>query len=425
MESEELARRCLPWLLMSRFSNLLLSLRKPIKYDRLVGTDVAGVFVPAASSFVVVDRVDYSYLPSEKPGTVAVKVTGGYAYAFLPNGEKVVFGSRRIAREVGTVEVRHSRKKVNDYQVSAVVRDVARLRLGGVFAAVVKKYARELGYYFEPGKRSTVTVKVRSGDAVATYTFEVTTYHLLYGDALINVAPGVVPAILHLIRESPGNVFPQAAVDALSGVVDRYRELGERVMPLVPVLQGTGHGSFLYVLGELEQSKPGGSAKTLATRRLGKGVEGSVILDEKNGKLLLRVAFRPFSPPALVALNYPPFNIAPLAVAANSEKYWDLVKAALDRAKKAGAKITWEYSAEYAALADATLTADDVRVAMREGYPSIKTLDAIAEKISALSDVADIVSHAYGRTHIATIDEILVNGLHVGESEGEQEKAPA
>jgi len=439
MTAEERASGALPWELQWRFQNVILSLpeaearaRRSTGDRYLVVNEVTkSVFIAGSSTFLYVPRVEYEKQDYPERGELVVKVADGLVGGRLPDGDKVWYSAstalkvRAEAGEpAGEIKVRYS-GEYSDWMVDAVVRDHLRLSASPLMAARVKEFAKRHGITFArlEGKRE-IEVLIEAKTVRTTIKLETHAYLMKDGSGRAQTVPGVVPGVLRAIssrRLKPLEDYPDAE-QALQDFMKDVASVGEKLVPVSAVLQGTHKTRFTYIAGEADGSEgrfnrvkeklesQGRKLLWLGGTRLSRGVWGSFNFDPESRKVLFSVHIEPDSPPATVVLNYPPFNLTPIAAVAY-EKPEALTKGVRESARRLGAYglSVASYADDYEVLADAKITFNDVRRVVLEGYPRLGTLRRLLEKVEALGTVGDVMSLAYGKETV--VDEMMIKQL--------------
>ena len=438
---EEVARRVLPWYLLPKFSNVLTSLGskrdiesyKAIKTD-LVVNEVTTVYIPGASRFLLVPHVEFEAVDNQEEKQVEVRVMDGWVHGFLPDGRYAKFLTKTLLKDEEVIPIKYERS-YTDFAVDTVVRNYLRIRAGPLFAYKVERFGREHGVafyktvpdYLYGAKNVAATVAkvvIREKTVFTEITLPVYLYELSYKGEYLGVVPGIVPGILHLIGKDKLDTLKDNpdAKQALTDFVSEVAEVGKRVAPISSAtLQATSKSRFTYIIGEADGPK---TVFEDIARKLGKnrslmwitgapayrGVRVNFYLNPHNQKIYMTISILPFSAPAVVVLNYPPFNIAPLAALVNQRMNFlrfnlNKVKDYLD---KRGIDAGF-YDMDYEVLSDAGITFDEVRATLKDGYPRLENLKVLLEKAEKLGYVGDLMAQVYGKE--SRIEEILVKEL--------------
>ena len=433
---EEIARRVLPWYLLPRFKNIVLSKRDVESY--LVVNEVAReVFVPGASRFLTVPHVEFDAVDNKDEKKLLVHVHNGWIQGFLPNGQYAKFLAKTVLRDKDNeIEVKYD-ESYSDFAVSNVVRNYLRIKAGPLFAFKTEQYVKKYGIVFGRHSRDKVysaEIIIKEKSAYSKITLPVFLYYMAYNGKIIDTVPGVVPGVLRAIGD--GIIDPVAEnPDAKQALTDFIRELTEVGQTLAPVsaatLQMTSKSKFTYIVGEAdgpdtvfnELMKTGRRLVWITGAPAYKGTRVNFYIDPKNRKIYMTISILPFNAPAVLVLNYPPFSIAPLSALMNQRRLFlsynlDKVERHLE---KRGIKVGF-YDVDYETLADAGVTFDEIRTALKEGYPKLDTLRQILGKMEKLGYIGDIISHAYGKE--MKIEEILIKELKplVAEKKPAEEK---
>jgi len=427
--ADEMARRLLPWVLAPRFKNVVTSVEvegeKAVarRNVELYETDAGGVMVPGASMFLYEPYLNTEYrvkITGRDKGYAVITAISGYVAGYMPNGEYVRYGYRTLRDVVGK-RIEFTGSEPDQFTVNMIARRLARISAARIFAANIKQALMEEGWKFELiGEGTIKKVYVREGNAATKVVIQ-TSFFAVYYDGRAYTAPGIVPGVLNFFADPNLSIVKRDDVrERLIEFLGRVSEVGSKFAP-VSILQQATRSTFTYVIGEVEGlSKTGkaGGSQWVAGGPAYSGVRANVYAD-RNGKLLLSLTFIPFSPPASLELNYPPYHIAPLAAMVRDRprmlRY--LADTAVKRLARQGADAV-AYVDELEPLADAGVGFDELRRAMKEGYPKMETVETILDKMTRIEDVADVASLTYGE--VRKVDELLVSEIRPPEKRAQR-----
>jgi len=437
VKADELVRRTLPWYVMSRFQNALLSIpdvvveqrinEKYVKVD-LKTRQVAGIFVPGASRFLVSGYVNFEIVEDTKKKQeetwrrtmyehneykLMVNIKSGFVYGFLPNGKYVKFYQDKIVKNE-LVEVKY-KDEYSLGQVADVLRNYLRLSASPLFGAVVSKYAKKIGIEMTEVESGIVPeIIIKEGKLYTRVVLPTNIYRVKYNDFRFR-SPGVIASILFLMSNNmldPLQENPEAR-GLLSDFIKRVDEVGRSLAGVSgSLLQSTSKSSFTYIIGEVKETSNTANLKNpigLGTFWINKYTTMRFTL-QPSRIITTTITVRPFSSPATVVLNYTPFNIAPLSALMNEGK--SSLSFAKEKVTSILRKKGFEpgfYDTDYEVLSDANITFEDVRKILRDGYPKLESLNVVLEKSEKLGYIGDVISHAYGSE--VKVDKILIREL--------------
>lgn len=407
LSPREVARRALPWIITPEFKNLLLEMpgRDVESYPEIILNDIVTVYIPGASRFLVSSKVSFDMDIDRRRRKIAVNIVEGYVYGFLPNGQYIKLRPEKVLKNT-TIELSY-KNSYTEFAVANIVKNYLRISAGPVFAAIAEQYAEKNGIWFsKAGEPKKVKVILAEREVYTEITFPTKLYRAGTMDKKeIVTAPGIIPAILALIRRQAFNPVKGEAYDIVKNFLKDVTSVGKRLVTLTPTLQSTSKTKFTYIAGEA--SGPDqvfdrmGKAQKLVWLTGGKAHRGTRVdfyLNTENRKIYMTISILPFSAPATTILNYPPYNIAPLAALMHDS--YNTVRYLAGTAKKhlasQGLK-TGLYIDDYAVLADAKLSINEIRRLLIDGYPRLENLYKILGKLEKLGYVGDIMAHAYGK----------------------------
>lgn len=426
-EPREVARRVLPWVLLPRFLNVVTRLPLPERLEpgktyvvrelELYVTNDAGVYVPGASTLLVVPHLSYRTERDEAERVVRVLDIEGSIYGFMPDGTPARYRASTIVEKEGIPEIRYG-DRYSDFSLDVVLRNALRLSAGKYFAYKVESAMRRRGVFFSRGgvvKMRNVVVRERG--VVAEIPLTISLYTVTYRGERLR-APGVVPGVLDLIGRGLLETVGGEARTVLDSFLERVSSVGKRLSPVSgAILHRTSRTRFHYYIGEVSASESvvralrsrEGDRVWLAGGPMGKGTGAwvTVYADLRNMKAYAAVSLLPLSTPAAVVLNYPPFSIAPLSalMGEGSGRLGDLLERAGERARRLGLDVGF-YDRDLAVLADAGIGFREVKQILRDGYPRLEHLEPVLEKTERLGDIGDIMSMALGPVY--KVDKLLV-----------------
>jgi hypothetical protein len=438
MEPVEMARRILPWYLAPRFNNVISKVeikgKKAIvnrNVEIYVTSNMPYVFVPMASMMLYVPYLNSEFSirrKNESETIVTINKIDGFVAGYLPDGKYAKFTENAIEKDViGKEIIVHG--EPHEFSINMVTRRIARINAAKYFANKVRYELKKNGWYFEPiGYGHVKAVKVVEGNAETRLEIRTTFFEVHYRGKSVT-APGIVPGVVSFFGNDKYLPIEDDKVkDTLLDFVKRVSDVGKSFSSLA-ILQKATKSTFGYVVGEADipdtvkkelKSKSEGPWYWITGSPTYRGVRSNYYLDLESNKIVLTLTFVPFSPPASLVLNYPPFHIAPLSAMVNERmnqlKYFaDVVP---DRLKRIGVDGTL-YVDELEPLKDAGVRFDDIRRILREGYPKLSTLDKLLEKMDRISYLGDIASMTYGS--IRKIDELLVSSIQPKKKEEQVE----
>jgi len=432
VDGREMVRRLLPWYLLHRFRNVVLAVEVEEEEGRgvarvrevelYVSPNAPYVFVPGASMMLYAPFIRARYeVAASGSGESEVVISGveGFVAGFLPNGRYAKYTEKAFGEGVVGKRVK-VRGEPDQFDIDVVAAGIARIVAGGWFAANIKTSLSREGWEFEPfAKGALKVITVAERRAEAEVSIMVRLFKVRYGGREVT-APGIVPGVAAFFADDRSLPIADAgARDALIGFVKGVADVGRHFASLA-LLQRTARSTFTYTVGEASVPKAvrehlmkrsGGSGRLwLAGGRLHRGVRADFYLDLEGGGVVSDITIYPFSPPATLVLNYPPFNMAPLAATLHEQprrfaRLAELASKRLDRYRVEGAL----YVKELEPLAEAGVKFDDIKKALREGYPKLDTLEALLGKMDRVSYLGDVASMAYGRAR--RVDELLIASI--------------
>jgi len=444
VDATRLAEGYLPFYLLSRFHNVLTTVQVEgggsalrvrnveLYYSKDRGADI---YIPGASSLLSVRYISSQYTAEPAgDGENEVTITGveGSVLGFIPSssGRFVRYTERAFGEDVVGVRVK-VRGEPDQYTVDMAAGRIAKLEAGRRFAANVKAALNKEGWKFEQLGRAVLrTITVAEGRARAELTLYVRLFKVARGGREVT-APGVIPGVLAFFEDDGALPIGDGRVkDVLIGAAREIAEVGSHFTSLA-LLQSTSSARFTYIVGEArvpkavreDLMKKGGGRKRfwLAGGRVARGARVDFYLDLEGGKVPVRVALLPqLSSPAIVALNFPPFDTAVLAAVVHDAKRQlgrlaEQASRRLERFKAEGAI----YVKELEPLAEAGVAIEDVRRILREGYPRLDSLMSLVRKMDRVSYLGDVVAMTYGEAR--KVEELLISSIKPAEERREAE----
>lgn len=430
MEPIEYTRRILPWILLTKFRNVMLNLPSSIKdavepeivirnLDLYVADNI-GVYVPGASSLLYVPYLKYDALLDEEASEIHITPVDGFVSGFMPNGKYTKIPVKFIEEKDGPVTLKYDGDNFSDFAVSIVTRNIYRLRAGKYFASRLKKSVLEKnGIHVSKYKDKELelsNVVVKSRNVEGSVKIRIFLYDVI--GKYPYVVPGIVPGILTLIQRGELRPYPEDVEEELNKFLDELASIGGRISPISGgLLKQVSRTRFTYHIGEI--SGPERAIKNLKVTHRGdvwlggevayKGVRVDFHANPDNRKLYMTISVVPFNPPATIVLNYPPFNIMALSALVNQRRdflRYQIEKEVRSRAKRYGLNIG-SFHNDLAVLSDANITFEDIRNVLKDGYPKIPKLRKIMYRFEKLGHVADLVAMTIG--DIYKVDKLLVS----------------
>ena len=431
-EIEEQTRRLLPWYLAPRFHNVITSVK--IKDSSVImrrnvevytTSSSPMVFVPLASMMLYTPYMEVEYnvrvsdvnLSDRIANIVKVK---GFVSGYLPDGRYTKFTERAFADKVFEKEI-VVEGEPSPFMISMVARRVARIESAKYFANKVRyELTKSKKWWFEPvGKGRVKVINVVEGNAMTKMEISTTFFDVRYKDYEPVTTPGIVAGVAHYFGNDETIPIENDKVkDFLIDFVKRIADVGKSFTP-ISVLNKVNRSTFSYVIGDAEipdhvKVKLTGKDKPLwhwvTSTSVYRGVKTSFYVDPASSKVIMSVTFLPFYPPASLVLNYPPFHLAPLSAVVN-ERLKQL-KYMSDRVEKALLKEGIEavlYPDELEPLSDAGVTFDEIKDLMKRGYPPIRHLEGLLEKMDRVSYLTDVAGLTLGK--IQKVDEMLISSI--------------
>ena len=437
LSPHEIARRALPWVLLPRYRNVLLN--TPIK-TKVASTPIAlrnleiyipkhgGIYIPGAASFLYAPylAVEYEIVRNEfepTKGHILIKGLDGYVMGFMPDGRFSKFSDRVLEKVAGRT-LEFEGEDPSDFNINMVARNLARLEAGRIFAIKLKNYLSKHGFSFiKSGVGSIRTVVISEGNVRTTVTIPTTFFDVRYNDVEVTV-PGIVPGILTHIARGSYDPVPDEAREVLNDIFNRMKSVATRYMDYAVVFR-ISKTTFTYVAGQVDapqsvKKKYEGAPVHLANSKI-PGGRITAYADLDNNLILMNITMVPFNPPAALTLNYPPLNLAPIAMVVNeyADSFDELIRFAYWRAKKYGLKLSFEKEA-YITLKDAGITLDDIKKPLHEGYPKIESLIILLDKLERLGDLTSMLQLSIGE--LKQVDQILIDTLKPVEEKEEAKK---
>lgn len=448
-EADYLAKGVLPWRTLSLFRNVLSGMSANVNDEviELLNPDIyvglnGVVYVPGASMFVVIRNPMYDVEElkgagaggSEGAKLMKVVPVNGVAWGRLPNGAGFAVDLTKINMDDVTFE---ASGKVDEFSIKLAASEAARIKAGGPLGGALRNLLKKAGVGVIPTEYTTTKViLVVSHNVVGRINLNLRLYTFTYGDSEFSAASLAAGAI-EVLRRGGRIVVAgkysedaqQEAYDKVDEFIKESSEVGRRLMPLVPVVQGIKRSTFTYMIGDIvtDESSDVAGFKEMLRRNygveevkyvklgratVGKGVTAEFSADLERMKLSATLSFYPPSTPATIVLNYPPYPLAPLAAAVN-DGWAKLAAAASDAARRfnAMAKVFRLSAANHLdslrSLADADVGLKDVRNLFSQGYPSIESFRDLLDKLDRLSDIAEIVSMAI--VPPSKLSKVLIN----------------
>lgn len=425
----EVARRVLPWVLLTKFRNVVMNLPlselKPGRHEirnieYYVTTTSPEVHVPAASSLLYIPFIKFSYDVMKDSNEVVIKdvsgIVRGYFYDGTSRGYRIENLEEEVRKRTGRPTTLTYEDSVSKFDIEGVLRAFYRLEAGKLFAAHLSAHSRKKdGITFSNlGRMKNISVVVEERGVSITVDLKVSVFEVC-GKGVCFKAPGVVPGLLYLLHAGLLKPLDGEAADVLNSTIKTIANVGDRLSPVSGgILQSTNKARFIYVVGELdEKNEEEGRRRRLAWDLI-RGVRVSFYANERTGGIEMVVTMYPFNPPAIIVMNYPPFNLAPIS-ALLKDRYWQLKRLA-DKAYQRLKSIGLDgavYIREMTSLADAGITIYDVKTALREGYPRIETIEKMLSGFEKVGRLGDIMSLAIGR--VEKVDKLLVTFLGMEE----------
>ena len=424
-----MVRRVLPWVLMPKFRNVLTQLdidpnRKGdvvIRNIDLYVTDNVGIYVPGASTFLSVPYLKYDTEINEEEKTVSISSNDGFVAGFMPNGRYSKFLAKTIDENDGPIVLKYEGESLPDFAISIVARNVYRLHAGKYFAAKIKKYMEKLGVEFDKTRTQVkiTDVLVKEGNITGEVHMKINLYRIKTGANEIK-APGIVPGLLSLMEHGLIKPIDGEVEEELNKFLREVGRVGGRVSPISGgLLKQTSKTKFTYYLGEISApnhvidglKKRHGNTIWLGGAPAYRGVKVNFYANLPVKKMYMSISILPFSPPATVVLNYPPFNLLPIsALYYEREPFlrYQVEREVATRAKKIGLEIG-PFHRDLSVLGDASVTFEEIKSMLKDGYPKIDKLEKAMHKVERLGTVADLVSMTIGDVY--KVDKLLVSLL--------------
>lgn len=437
MQPEEIARRALPWYIMPKFSNLILSLSRDIE-SYIKVNEVSTVFVPSASRFLTVPHVDFELKDDPQTKTVTATIRGGWVQGFLPNGKYAKFLASTVLEDKNEVRFRY-RENYSEFDVATLLKNYMRMKAGPFFAYKVEQYGKKHGVLFNrTGGARNIVIVMKERSVYKEVELPVQVYEVMHQGKFIGTVPGIIPGMLKLINDETVDPLTenQPAKQVLEDFIKEVTRVGSKLVPLSATLQSTSRSAFTYIIGEADAQDTVFDELTKKLRSQGRkmmyitgapayrGVRVNFFLNPENRKVYMTISILPFSAPATVVLNYPPYSVAPLAALMHQRRYFLRFNLGKVREHLSRRGITAGfYDADYEVLGDAKVTFDEIRTILKDGYPRLSHLRPLLYKLEPLGYIGDIMSHAYGKE--TKVDEVLIKELkRLAEKEAKTEEKP-
>lgn len=416
-----MVREVLPWVLLSRFHNVVLTVEiegdKAVLH-RNVELYISGgrnrVFLPGASSLLYVPFLRAEF--EMGGGRVTIKDVEASVKGYTFNGEPTVI--RSVAKRVKGKPI-HVRGRFSEFHAMNVARWMVRVEAGKVFAGLNKRNAEKSGWRFtHVGEGTVENVVYEEAGHYAEKDVKTNLYSVRTPWDEVYTSPGIVPALLKGLAKKPDEVIGPDRYGELEPLLGDIRSLGMKFTD-VALLSSTSRGKFTYIVGKIDPAYARGRPYVkLGATRPHRNV-WFTLYATREGNIVAVVTLYPFVPPAVVVLNYPPFDIAPLAAAFYSGiKYVDRLERSV-RKKLEREGVEYElYLDDLKVLSEAGVRAYQLKEFLKEGYPSVEAVRGLLDRLARLEDVADVVSLTYGEK--SRVERLLVANLAVREQEKEE-----
>lgn len=432
----EVARRVLPWVLLTRFRNVITHLPllelTPGKHEIrniecYVTTTSPEVHVPAASSLLYVPFIKFTADTDKANKEIVVREVDGRVVGYFYDGTYRAYSIQKLEEEVrkrsGEPTTLRYEEPISRFDIESVLRTFYRFEAGKLFAAHLAAHAKKKDRitFSNLGRMKELTVVVEERGVSLTVDMKISMFMVCADDKNCFKVPGVVPGLLHLLHKGLVKPVTGEAEDVLNNTIKRISDVGDRLSPVSGgILQSTNRARFTYVVGELDKQSEEGRRRWL-TEDVINGVRVGFYANERTGDIEMVTTVYPFNPPAVVVMNYPPFNLAPVTGLLR-DRYWQ-VKRVADRAYWRLKQLGFDgaiYLREMAGLADAGISVQDVKRALREGYPRVDTVERMLDGFEKVGALGDIMSLAIGR--VEKVDRLLITFLGKEEKKATEKK---
>jgi len=435
---KEMARRLLPWYLAPRFSNVITNVslegeKAVVKrnVDLYVTSNTPSLYIPASSMFLYVPYLASKYNFKEKSlrgdrKEVTIMDIQGFVAGYMPNGRYAKFTDNAIRKDIvgNTITITG---EPDDFSINMVAKTIARIESGKYFANKIRQDLKKNGWSFSPIGNGTIkAIKIVEGNAESKLQIVTTFFDVSYKNKKI-LAPGIVPGVISFFGDDNNLPIEDGRVkDTLIDFVKRVSDVGKSFSS-VSMLQKATRSTFAYVIGDVSMTD---TTKEDLKKRNGNNpwvwitgapvhtnTRNNIYLDLETNKIIMATTFVPFSPPASLVINYPPFHLLPLSAVANERmgqlKYF--AETIPRRLQKLRVDDVTVYADEFEPLGEAKIRFDDIRKILKEGYPKLETLDVMLDKMEKVSYLGDIASMVYGT--VRKIDELLISTIKPKEKE--------